>query len=246
MTPGRCGRLAHDPATFAAAPAHRFGALPVPAKLDRARYGLVPGLYNNDTDPDCTAASLANYARAVALLNDYDLVVEPGAPLAFYADCIGNPPDLAATDGAAMLDVLAHQGAVGFPIGPQSLVGRWGAIDPKSRSALASGIARLGAGWWGISLYERDMEMPAVWDVQPGRDDGALVARHAVIGWDYTGLQDADTVRIGTWGGWQPASWAWIAARLDEAYALVWRQLERAAGTFYAGVTADGLIAELA
>jgi hypothetical protein len=89
------------------------------------------------------------------------------------------------------------------------------------------------------------MEGTALWDVQDGRDDGDVVGGHAVIAWDYSGLGGGDTVRLGTWGVWHQASWAWVATRLDEAYSLVWRQLERADGTFYSGVTADGLVAEI-
>lgn len=204
-----------------------------------------PGLYGNDVLPDCTAVSLVNAARGIAALNGYDLVVAPASVPAFYGACIGNPPDLVATDGAVMLDVLAHQATQGFAIGPQTLYGLYATLDSQSRSALAHGMARLGVGYWGVTLRERDLERTPLWDVQPGRDDGGIVGGHAVIAWDYTGLADAATVRLGTWGAWQPATWAWVAARLDEAYGIVWRQLERADGTFYDGLTADGLVAEI-
>jgi hypothetical protein len=204
-----------------------------------------PGLYRNDALPDCTAVALANAARGVAALNGFDLVLDQALVPAFYGACVGDPPDLAATDGAVMLHVLEVQAGLGFDIGPQVLNGLYGTIDGHSRSALASGMARLGVGYWGVTLRERDMERAAVWDVQSGRDDGDVVGGHAVIAWDYSGLGDDDAVRIGTWGDWQTATWGWVAARLDEAYGLVWRQLERADGTFYSGVSADGLVAEI-
>ncbi|WP_428485924.1 hypothetical protein [Rhodopila sp.] len=241
----RLGRLPHDPAALAAAPRHRFGAVPPPAVLDRSALAFTPGLYSNDTLPDCTAVALANAARGVAELQGYDLVVEADRVPRFYAWCIGNPPNLAATDGANMLDVLTLQQSYGFFIGPQLLVGRFGSIDVASRSALAAGLARLGPGYWGVTLRERDMQRAPIWDVRPGRDDGAVVGGHALIAWDYTGLADEATVRLGTWGGWQPATWSWIAARLEEAHGVVWRQLVRADGTFYDGLTADDLVAEV-
>ncbi len=243
---GRLGRKPHDPAMLARVPSHRFGAVPPPPRLDRKAVAFAPGLYSNDTLPDCTAVALANAARGVAALNGYGLVLDAARVPAFYGACVGNPPDLAATDGAAMLDVLARQALGGFDIGPQILHGLYATLDPHSRSALAGGMARLGTGYWGVTLRERDMQGAAVWDVQEGRDDGSVVGGHAIIAWDYSGLADGDTVRLGTWGAWQPATWAWVAARLDEAYGVVWRQLERADGTFYSGVTADGLVAELA
>jgi hypothetical protein len=239
------GRLRHDPVKLAAAPSHRFGAVPPPAAIDRSATAFEPELYQNDTLPDCTAVALANAARGVAALNGFDLVLEPARVPVFYGACVGNPANLAASGGAVMLDVLARQAALGFDIGPQTLHGLYATIDTRSRSALAGGIARLGVGYWGVTLRERDMERTAVWDVRAGRDDGDVVGGHAVVAWDYRGLGDGDTLRIGTWGAWQPATWAWVAARLDEAYGIVWRQLERADGTFYSGVTADGLVAEI-
>jgi hypothetical protein len=239
----RLGRIPHDPAALARAPSYRFGAVVPPAVLDRRAASFVPGLYDNDTLPDCTAVALANAARGVACLNGFDLVLADAAVPAFYAACLGNPPDLAATDGAVMLDVLQHQADQGFPIGPQLLSGTFGTVDVQSRSALANAIARLGPGYWGVTLHERDMERGPLWDVQDGRDDGAVVGGHAIIAWDYTGLADTSTVRVGTWGAWQTATWAWVAARLAEAHAIVWRQLAKSDGTFFNGATADELIA---
>ena len=88
------------------------------------------------------------------------------------------------------------------------------------------------------------MEMPPVWDA--GLDDGAIVGGHCIVAWDYAGLADDATVRVATWGQWQPATWRWLAARLDEAYALLWgRELARADGVDL-GVSDDVLDAELA
>jgi hypothetical protein len=242
----RLGCLPHDPVALASAPRHRFGAILPPAVLDRSGIDFTPGLFNNDTYGDCTAVGLANAARGIAALNGYDLVVDPDTPLAFYSDCIGNPPNLIATDGAVILDVLAYQSTHGFNIGPQMLVGQSGTVA-LTRTDLALAMARIGPAYLGVTLRDRDMQAVGSrpWDVEAGRDDGAVVGGHCIIGWDYTGLGDAGTVRIGTWGMWQTATWAWLAARLEEAHGLVWRQLARADGTFYDGLTADGLVAEL-
>jgi hypothetical protein len=126
------------------------------------------------------------------------------------------------------------------------LAGVFGTIEAKNRAALALGMSRLGAGYWGVTLRERDMQQLPVWDVQEGRDDGVVVGGHALIAWDYTSLADDGLVRLGTWGVWQKATWAWVAARLDEAHGLVWRQLARADGTFYDGLSASGLIDDVA
>lgn len=238
------GRKHHDPVAVARAPRHKFGiVVPPPAVLDRSRVPLLPGLFGNDRYPDCTAVALVNAACGVAALNGFEMIVDPDKPLAFYAGCIDNPPDLAASDGAVMLDVLNHQGAVGYDIGPQMLVGRFGTVRTQ-RVSMAQAMARLGCLYIGVTLRDHDM-VSASWNMAPGRDDGAIVGGHAVFAWDYTGLGDDDTVRVGTWGQWQSASWAWIEDRTDEAYSVVWRQLAKADGTFYDGVTADGLVSDL-
>lgn len=243
----KLGRLPHDPVAVASAPQHRFGAVRPPRVLDRANVAVAPEMYDNDNYTDCTAVALANSARAVAALNGFGLVVDPAMPLVFFAKCIGNPPDLLAAQGAVMLDVLTFQQAHGFDIGPQTLAGLFGTVA-LTRSALALSMARLGPSYWGVTLLDRDMQTfdsAGPWDVQDGRDDGSVEGGHAIFGFDYTGLGDDDTVRVGSWGVWKPATWAWIEARIEEAYGVVWRQLMRADGTFYSGLSVDGLVSEL-
>lgn len=241
-------RLGRKPANLAAvsrAPRHVFGAIPAPKKLDRANTKFAPELYRNDTLSNCVPVAIANAARGVAALNGYDLVVDPATVPQFYSTFLGNPPDLEAADGCVMLDVMNYQAEHGYFIGPQSLVGLHGTLSPMDRNGLALGMSRFGPTVLGVTLRERDMELLPVWDVQDGRNDGDIVGGHAVISWDYTGTHDQDTLRIGTWGEWQPATWEWLADRLVEAYALVWRQLERADGLFYAGIKPDDLASEL-
>ena len=248
----RLGRLPHDPARVAAAPSfvgHRFAAVPPPPVLDRGATEFQPGLYGNDTLPDCTPVGMANAATAVSAINGFPLAITDAKVPAFYAQCINQPnatdAELAATDGAMMLDVLTRQVTSGFDVGQESaLVGLFGTM-PVARSVLASGMAALGHGYWGVTLRERDMEGGYVWDVQPGRDDGAVVGGHCIVGWSYTGLGDADTLQIATWGAWQSATWAWLQARLDEAYCIIWRQLARTDGTDV-GVDVADLEAKLA
>lgn len=227
----RFGRLAHDPIALASVPAHRFGAVPPPPALDRRSVDFMPGLYQNNYLPVCTAVALANSARATAALAGYQLVVDPALVPAFYAACVGVPDTdaaMEATDGAVALDVLARQARDGFNVGPQTLYGQSAAIDVASRSDLASGIARY-VGYWGITLHDRDMQtVGGRWDVVPGRDDGPVVGGHMIIAWDYFGLADSDVVRVGTWGTLQQTTWRFVRARLNEAYGVAWPQLQAA------------------
>ena len=242
----RLGRLPHDPARLALLPKHRFGAETPPDELRRSLDSFKPGLYSNDTLPDCTAVALANGARAVAYLNGFSLVVYNRYVPRFYSACIGNPADLADSSGANMLDVLEYQASHGYEIGPQTITGNYGTVDCTVRSDIAWAVARLGFCYMGVTLYEGDLD--AFRNRRPWTVDyptGAVAGGHAVPMWTYAGLGDHSLTQVGTWGAWQSATWEWVHARTEEAYGLVWRQLVPADGLYYDGVTPDGLVTEL-
>jgi hypothetical protein len=251
----RLGRLPHDQAAVAAAPSlatHRYAVMAPPARLVRSGVAFAPQLRNNDTLPVCTSVGLLNGALGIEALNtDGGLAIAEGVELPFYAGCVGCTPTaaaIAATDGAALLDVLRRQSTVGFDIGAVApMSADFAAIPVTDRAGLANGMALLGVGYWGVDLYERDMETP---EDQPWDDDGtpagALVGGHCLVAWDYAGLGETDTGRLATWGRFQPFTWRWARARLREAYVLLWPQFQRADGTSWAGVDVDQLRADVA
>ena len=223
----RLGRLPHDPAALAAVPRHYAATLPPPV-LDRSHIPFTPGLYGNDVFPDCTAVALANAARAASWVTaGCDLVVADSAPPAFYARCVGvadDPAAIEATDGAQMLSVLGQADAQGFDVGPQALVPTWASCPVTARFSLAHAMT-MGALYFGAGLAGAD-QGAGTWDTTtPGDQTRGSWGGHALIAWDYTGLGDGDIVRLGTWGRWQAATWRWVQARADEAYALAWRQI---------------------
>jgi len=219
------GRLPHNPDKLAASPRHVFGAMPAPARVDRRYLEFTPGLFGNDLYPNCTFVALTNAMCGVAKTHKFTLAVDENDPVNEYDIFLGKPPDLALTEGAEMLDVLNWQIEHGLTAAENNYVGVPVTIDHTDRQTLARAIFQFGHGYWGVTLRERDMENPAVWDVVDGRDDGAIVGGHAINAWDYTGLADENTVRVGTWGAWMPATWNWIEARLEEAHCLTWNQL---------------------
>jgi len=232
----RLGRLPHDPAALARVPSFAnqrlSGFVPRPV-VDRSEIAFAPGLYHNDRLPDCTAAGLANAARAVAALNGFELAIEPEKVPLFYAACIGCAPTfdaMEATLGAVVLDVLNHQAVHGFDALMQSPLVGLHAVLPHTRAAIANAIDHLGHAYLGVTLHQRDMDGSAVWDVGDGRADGEVVGGHVVVGWDYMGLADDATLRVCTWGRLQKATWRWLDARLSEAHALIWRQLADPSG----------------
>ena len=238
------GRLPHDPGRLAAAPALRnYGLAPAPLTVDRSAIDFTPELFKNDTLPDCTAVTLANCVQAASLvLTGAKEVIDPVKVPAFYGASIGKPnattDELAVTEGAQILDVLAYQSRAGFDAGQQAaLVANFGVIDPTT-TAIASAVAHLGHCYIGIRLYERDMATFGVgpWD-DDGSDPGALVGLHATFVWSYAKLGDDGLVQIGTWGNWQPATWRWVATHTDEAHGLMWN--DRAPGINYAALRGD-------
>lgn len=245
----RLGRLPHSPERLAAIPHHKFGTILPKPIINRSNINFTPGLYQNDVLPDCTCVGLANSARATAELNGFDIALDPAKVPEFYASVVGCAPTLAAmeaSDGAVLLDVLNKQEACGFNIGPESLVAGWKPIVAKSRSDLALCMEHFGVAYIGVTLYDRDMDtVGQTWEYQDGQSDGNVDGGHCVVLWDYAGLSDTSIVRIGTWGAWQNATWAWVQNRIDEAYGLVWPQLVRANETFWNGLSAEQMIAQL-
>lgn len=241
------GRKHHDPIVLAQAPSHRFGVIQPQPSLNRTLVDFTPGIYHNDTYPDCTYVSMTNVARGVAFLNGYELAVDPDKVTAGYAanaGCANTPAAILATDGLVMQDVAVWQARKGYDIGPQRLVAQSGVI-PLNKTALALAMQRLGLPWCGVVLYQRDMDSIgpySVLDVQAGRDDGAIVGRHAIPLWTYLSLGDDGRLYFGTYGFWQAATWAWLLERIEEAHGLVYRQLAKTDGTFYNGLTSDGLV----
>ena len=234
------GRLAHDPAALARVPPaspELFAAMRAPAPLDRRDLPFQPRLLHNDTLPVCSAAGLLNYALAVEVLNTGgDLAIADDVELPFYAGCAGcaaAPEAIAATDGVQLITALRRFGRTGFPIGALGpLTGDVARIDVSDLAAVAIALARSGAFYAGIDLYQRDMDTPpsVPWD-DDGSDHGALVGGHCVVLWDYLALGDTNTGRLATWGDLQPFTWRWWKARAREAYELVLPMTQRADGT---------------
>lgn len=241
----RLGRCPHDPARLAAAPdLHRYGLTAPRPSLDRSGIAFQPGLYDNDQLPDCTVAGLANAATASALaLGAAPPMINAVAIPTFYARAIGQPAatnaQLAATDGAVMLDVIELAATSGFDVGEQvPLVPSFGTAQ-TTKAAVASVTADLGAGYLGIRLYQRDMDMigQGPWTAAVA-DSGDAVGGHCLLSWDYASLNDDGLVRLATWGILQPAAWEWLIERLDEVHGLVWPQCVPP-GFDVAGLNAD-------
>jgi hypothetical protein len=227
------GRGAVDPAAFAAVPRLYAEMQPAP-KLDRSAIPFTPGCYQNNILPNCVAVALANSARATAWVHTgADILVNDAKVPAAYAAWVGcddTMEAMAASDGVNMIHAYNYAEGNGFDLGEQvPLVPVWRRIEPKDRMALAHAMLYGGVPL-GVNLSRSDDKTTgSTWTLNPPAPAGdpkpGSWGGHAIMAWDYTGLGDDDIVRLATWGTWQSATWGWLENRMDEAYAVSWRQL---------------------
>ena len=147
--------------------------------------------------------------------------------------------------------MLAYQLRAGFAREEhEPLVADFATVDPADRAMLARSMASCGTIYLGINLAMADQTFgpTTVWDTDAPAESGDPTpgswGGHCVFAWDYSGLTDADVVRLGTWGGWQRATWRWLRSRADEAHVLIWRDLQTVEQRNFAGIDYDMLRAE--
>lgn len=227
------GRLPHNPERLArglmAAPA----PLPYRYQLDRSAVPFIPGLFGNDSLPDCTAVGVANSAIASGVIRSAEPVILDGKPQALYAQVIGQPDatpqQLATTQGAVAMDVLNQVATNGFDAGEQVPLVPVQSFPAHNTREVIAGLmcGQTVTAYLGIRLYARDMDQvgQGPWTASVA-DSGALEGGHVLLAWDYpVGLGDTDLVHLATWGMLQPCSVAWLMERLDETHGLEWPQL---------------------
>jgi hypothetical protein len=248
----KLGRLPHDPEVIARAPQltrHLMAAAPPPRILYRGDIPFTPALDDNDKLGNCTAVGYANTARAAAALEGYQIGINTEKVVHFYSESTGYVPGDPSTDnGGVEVDVLNWQARHGCDDGGQTrLVGAWGTYDPADQSLMRIAMAQCGAAYLGVSLSVSDQNM-AVWDTQAPASAGDPTpgswGLHCLIAWDYSGPNDDDLVRLGTWGTWQTATWRWVRQRTQEAHAILWRQLQSAVMPEPHGVNIEALLDE--
>ena len=222
----RFGRLPHFPTRVAQAQAHVYAAGTVPRSLDRSAIPFRPKLFANDRYGDCTFASATNSRRAQNWLrNGTDWVTDEAHVVASFAACAGIPNNDAAlqsSPGLRMLDVIDYAQGRGIDMGNQTIeVPVASSVQATDRIGMAHAIGT-GGGWIGVNLTQADIDALQNRAPLSGTPVGPTVAGHALMGWDYTGLRDTDTVRLATYDFFADADWAWLTSRTMEAYCLDW------------------------
>jgi hypothetical protein len=202
-----------------------------PPKLIRDHIDPDPQMDRNNELGDCTAAGLANVARAQARLGGITLTIPTEKTVAFYSQSTGYDPANANSDaGGVEVDVLADAARQGFEIGQQTpLYPLWGSIDRQDLNGIRLVASEIGPVYLGVALALAD-QADGVWDTdsggnqQPGSWGG-----HCLLLWAYDGIEPDSLVTLITWGAaTQRATWRWVQSRMDEAHAVTFRQLRKA------------------
>jgi hypothetical protein len=168
----------------------------------------------NDALGDCTIAALAHAVTAYrGLIGTKDIMAKE-AVVKLYFHLTGGQDT-----GLNELDVLNYwrQHRVS---GDKILT--YASIDPKSHAHVEQAVRLFGGVYLGFQVQQncfQEFDAHQPWTPGPLTNDG-----HAVFAVAY----DASGVSVLTWGSTQRGSWAWWDECVDEAYAILPPEAEKA------------------
>jgi hypothetical protein len=168
----------------------------------------------NDTLGDCTCAALAHATTVYHGLLGKKKIISKAAVVKLYYHLTGGPDT-----GLQELDVLNYwrQNKVS---GDEILA--YVKIDPKSHAHIQQAVQMFGGVYIGFQCQEncvQEFQDGKPWTPGPLTNDG-----HAV----YVTGYDASGVTVLTWGSTQQATWAWWDECVDEAYAILPPEAQKA------------------
>jgi len=168
----------------------------------------------NDTLGDCTIAALAHAETVYDGLIGVHKVMAKSAVVKLYMHLTGG-----VDSGMNELDVLNYWRQ--NPVSGDKIV-NYVKIDPKNHTNVQLGIQLFGGVYLGFQVQQnavQEFDNHQPWTPGPLTNDG-----HAV----YAVAYDANGVTVLTWGNTQLATWAWWDECVDEAYAILPPQAEKA------------------
>ena len=193
--------------------------------------GIAPtgwGMDANDTVGDCTAAGVAHLLLAWTNANGHPVKANTQEVLEFYTAITGYDPRQTdafgnnITDtGAACEDVLDYLQKTGIKVGNTvHRIDAYAACEPGNINHIKSCIEIFGSCYIGVNLPIAAANQQ-VWSIPPGELTGdyapGSAGGHCIIITDY----DPHFVKVISWGQQYYATWAWIQAYIDEAYACI-------------------------
>lgn len=168
----------------------------------------------NDTLGDCTIAALAHAETVFNGLLGKQKIMSKQAVVKLYMHLTGG-----VNSGLNELDVLNYwnQNAID---GDQII--EYVSVDPKNHTNVELAIQLFGGVYLGFPVQQnciQEFDAHQPWTPGPLTSDG-----HAVYAVDY----DQNGVTLLTWGNTQQATWAWWDECVDEAYAILPPEAQKA------------------
>ena len=222
---GKLGRLPHDPVLYAKLPAigkHMDALLdaeppPSPDWTRNVASGTL-GMCLNDKYGDCTCAAVAHaltvwesYCPPLSFMPDDDVLT------LYERVCPGFDPATDSNDnGAVIADVLKAWISGVQCAGAVDKLTAFHTIDPTNHNHIRAAIWAFGVLDVGIVLRQSDdddFDQGNIWV----KSTGPILGGHCVI----AAAADDNGVKLGTWGQWQDATWAWWDEAVEECYTLL-------------------------
>lgn len=227
--PVKLGKLPprHDPRTLKLA-AYTAALPPPPPSCDLTGKITSLGMMLNDTLGDCTCAAIGHMIQAWTAEAGGQVILPDSAILSAYETFCGYDPANPATDqGGVELDCLnswRQTGVAGHKISayaalqrkPGGLIGK--IAGSSWRHGVMNAVYYFGGAYIGVALPNTAQDQPS-WQLVSKTGDGepGSWGGHAIPIVAY----DAEGVTVITWGALLKASWDFIDAYCDEAYAAL-------------------------
>lgn len=214
------------------------------------------GMMGNDVAGDCGAAGLAHLIQLWTLRSDApdvtpttEEVIEIYKVLTLEANGVAFDPDAPLdangenpTDtGLVLLDVLTHWKNIGFIIGDVvHKIGGFMKVNHHDPKEYRTAIDMFGGLYTGVALPQAAMDsLGQPWDAAQAL--GPVAGGHCMT----AGKQNAHGLTYVTWGARQDATWGWMLAKTDEAYAIVSQDWATGEAPAPSGLCIDKLMAYL-
>jgi hypothetical protein len=244
--PLRLGRLPEDRSKPRLTLAPHLRATAPPASADWYSRVQAWGMLANDQWGDCVFAGNGHIVeQQTALGEGSEVTVTDAAVLVEYAWVTGfspdaGPPGSNPTDqGALIQDGLADLRKNGLA---GQKIAAYARVAQASQTEVKIALAELGAVSLGVNLPQSAMDQFDAGQPWTVSGDGTILGGHCITAYGY----DEQYVYIVSWGKVVPASWEWLAAYCDEAWAVVSAMWAGERGKDPEGVDLQGLGAEFA
>ena len=213
---------------------------PVPSSIDWSGNILNWQMLGNDQVEDCTCAAALHLDMDWCSNTRIPFAPTTADALAAYSAITGyNPANPATDQGACEIDVLNFWRQTGMA---GRKIGSYASVDVTRQDHVQAAIALFGGLYIGIQVpSSADDEFESG---QPWTDlaDTNIEGGHAV---PLVGYTEFGPTCI-TWGQKQLMSWAWLAARGDEGYAVFSPDWLNATGISPSNLNQPQLLADLA